>query len=341
MSEMSALAPVDLAMGARPGGKWTEGVERKAAYAAALSPFADASHVLLELSELEMSASEVDRIAQLHGERIDRVQRAEEEEYRAPVDPLRAAPEPSLRCERQVIEADATCVLTVAGEEHKSVYCGTVFDLDSRGQSDSGRPFVANRLYTASAEDMADFGERLKALAWRGGMRGARETAFVGDGARCLWKWAQENLPSGTILIQDFWHVCEHLSELAQALDGESWQPRFHRWKRWLRQSKVHRILKEWRKECSKRRGKTRELLEEEITYLEAGRERMDYVRFEREGWPIGSGAIEATCKHLVKERFRVTGAQWRRANIPKMLALRIAIFNQEWEEYWESSKAA
>ena len=36
----------------------------------------------------------------------------------------------------------------------------------------------------------------------------------------------------------------------------------------------------------------------------------MDYARFEREGWPIGSGAVEATCKHLVKERFCVTGAR-------------------------------
>jgi len=40
------------------------------------------------------------------------------------------------------------------------VYCGTVFDLDSRGQSDCGRHFITNRLYTASAEDMADFGGR-------------------------------------------------------------------------------------------------------------------------------------------------------------------------------------
>jgi hypothetical protein len=77
------------------------------------------------------------------------------------------------------------------------------------------------------------------------------------------------------------------------------------------------------------------------MNYLEAGRARMDYARFEREGWPIGSGAIEATCKHLVKERFCVTGARWRRGNIPKMLALRIAIFNQEWKEYWEAERAA
>jgi hypothetical protein len=332
---------VDRALGVRSGAKWTGGVERKATYAGALSPFADASEVLSELAGLEMGSSEVDRIAQLHGERIDRLQRAQEAEFLAPVDPLYEPPEPALRCERQVVEADATCVLTVAGEEHKSVYCGTVFDLDARGRSETGRHFITNRLYTGSAEDMEDFGERLKALAWRGGMRGARETAFVGDGARCLWNWAEENLPPGTVFIQDFWHVCEHLAALAQLLFGELWQARFTQWKQWLRTSKLGRILKEIRRERQERRGKTREFLDAEMNYLEAGRARMDYARFEREGWPIGSGAIEATCKHLVKERFCVTGARWRRGNIPKMLALRIAIFNQEWKEYWEAERAA
>jgi len=334
-------APVDLALGARPGSKWTGGVERKAAYAAALSPFGDASAVLLELGGVEMSASEADRLAQLHGARIDARQRADEEAYLAPVDPFHGGPAPSIRCERQVIEADATSVQTVADEENKSVYCGTVFDLASRGKSDSGRRFISERLYTASAEDMEDFGDRLKALAWRGGMRTARETAFIGDGARCLWKWAEENLPLGTTLIQDFWHVCEHLRALAEALDGESWQGRFHRWKRWLLQSKLHRILREARKEREKRRGRARELLDEQIAYLEAGRARMDYARYQREGWPIGSGAIEATCKHMVKERLCVTGARWRRVNIPKMLALRVAIFNREWEKYWQPAQAA
>ncbi len=33
-----------------------------------------------------------------------------------------------------------------------------------------------------------------------------------------LWKWAEDNLPQQTVQIQDYWHVCEHLSHLAQDL---------------------------------------------------------------------------------------------------------------------------
>ena len=58
----------------------------------------------------------------------------------------------------------------------------------------------------------------------------------------------------------------------------------------------------------------------------------MDYPRYRGDGWPIGSGAVEGTCKHLVKERDNVTGARWRRDNIPFVLALRLSIFNEKWE---------
>ena len=67
----------------------------------------------------------------------------------------------------------------------------------------------------------------------------------------------------------------------------------------------------------------------------------MDYPRFRAEGWMIGSGAVEGTCKHLVKERYNVTGARWKRSNIPYVLALRLSIFNGEWAGDWEQLREA
>lgn len=333
-------AQVDLALGMSPKGKWTRGVERKAAFAAAMSPFVGASEALRELAGLDLSASEADRIAQDHGAQMDVAQREAEARWREPVDPLRPVPEPEIAPQRLVIEADATNVLTVKGEEHKSVYCATAFGLDARGRAEE-RPFIAERLYAASAVSMADFDDRLKALTWRAGLRGA-QAAFVADGARSLWKWGEENLPADTVFIQDFWHVCEHLADLAREIfDETSWRSRFLRWKRALRESRLDSVLLSLRRERRKRKGAQRSRIEAEMAYLESGRDRMDYARYKREGWPIGSGAIEGTCKHLVKSRFSVTGARWRRGNIGKTLALRLAIFNKEWDEYWENPKAA
>lgn len=55
----------------------------------------------------------------------------------------------------------------------------------------------------------------------------------------------------------------------------------------------------------------------------------------------MGSGAVEGTCKHWVKERYNVTGARWKRANIPYVLALRLWIFNEEWSGDFEQLRKA
>ena len=278
-------APLDRVLGLESGEKITCGVRRKVAFAGAYVAYEPATRLLAELAGVEITSSQVDRIVQQEGARCERRERQREEEFLAPVDPLRETPEPALHPERLVIEADATCVLTVASEEHKSVYCGTTFALEARGKSGE-RPFIAERLYTASAESMADFGERLKALAWRSGLRGAGETAFLADGARCLWKWAEENLPVDVVLIQDFWHVCEHLADLAKALYGEErWKAPFERWKATLLAGGIEELLAELRGELPRRRrGPARQKLKSELAYLEAGRERMDYARYQDAG---------------------------------------------------------
>jgi len=337
-----SYAPMDEEMGVLPGEKLTRAVVRKVSYASARSSYAQASKDLKELIDVDVSPAECARVVEEEGARLERIQREREERRLAPVSYTRPALPAEIQCEKLVLQADATCVLTVEGEEHKSVYCGMAFGQDSRGRKEeSNRPFITQKRYTGSAKNMEDFGQRLKALAYRMGMRYAESIAFIADGARCLWKWAEDALPKDVVFIQDFWHVCEHLADLAQELYGKNWKEKFSRWKMALRESLVDKILVELEEEHKRRRGNLRKKVKDEIQYLQNGRERMDYARFEKEGWPIGSGAIEATCKHLIKERFCITGAHWRRKNIGKLLSLRLSIFNNEWDQDWKETLAA
>ena len=332
-------AALDEELGLASGEKMSRRVVRKVAYAAANQSFFESSRTLAELAELSVSAAECARVAQQEGARIEHEQRAREAERLRAVSPEQPAPPAEIASERLVMEADATCVLTVADEEHKSVYCATAFALEDRLRKEGSqeRPVLLQRRYAASAQNMEDFGPRLKALGYRMGMRGAQSVAFIADGAPCLWKWAGENLPPDTVLIQDFWHVLEHLARLIGDLHGPGPEARalLEQWREALRESRLDEILDHLRREHKIRRGAKRKRLGEEIRYLESGRARMDYARFREAGWPIGSGAAEGTCKHLIKERFCVTGAHWRRRNIAPVLALRQAIFNEEWEGYW------
>ena len=168
-------------------------------------------------------------------------------------------------------------------------------------------------------------------------MKGA---AFIADGAPCLWNLARECLP-GAVEIQDFWHVAERLWALGRDLYGkesEGARTAGRKWKEMLWEGRVEEIVLELDVLSKRHRGEKRGRLLEEMGYLEDGRRRMDYPRYRAEGWPVGSGAVEATCKQLVKERMCVTGARWRRGNIPAVVALRLCRANDEWDRDFDGT---
>jgi len=332
-------------MGVFPHERMTRRVIRTVAYEVAHASFPEAEKHLREQNGLEVSASECQRVSIQYGGKLDELQRQREAAWTAPwTEKDRPAP-PERTPRRLVVEADATRALTRQGEENKMVYCATAFAMEERVTPAEGvRPMIGERRYTASGVGAKDFEGRLKALADRMNAHRAQAVAFVGDGAPCLWAMAREVLPRNTMLIQDYGHVCQHLSaaaalihptdaertaQLAAALKGLLWNGR------------VEQIILRLGQSAKNLRGERRKGVEREIGYLEAGRERMDYPRYRAEGWLVGSGAVEGTCKHLVKERYNVTGARWKRSNIPYVLALRLSIFNEEWADDWEQLRQA
>lgn len=126
---------------------------------------------------------------------------------------------------------------------------------------------------------------------------------------------------------------------MLDALDesGEAKKTRLDGWISTILASHVEEVIEDLRQLRTGRRGKKRKIIEGEMNYLENNRPRMDYARYEAEGWPIGSGAIEGACKDLVKRRFGLTGARWKRGRLKYVLALRLSIYNEEWENDWLS----
>lgn len=334
---------MDEELGVQRHEQMTRGVVKKVAYEVSGSSYPSASKKLAHQAELEVSVAECARVADQYGPQLEVMQREREEAWVRPYTEENPPAAPEFQAQRLVVEADATVVLTVSSEEHKMVYCGTAFALEDRLKKGTStpRPMIVTRRY-AGSDDFEDFKDRLKALGKRMGAVRAAMMAFIGDGAACLWLLAKELFPNA-VLIQDFWHVCEHLENIINELYGESEHAKeiYTKWKTALWESRLDDILADLEREKKGRRGKKRERIEQEMQYLENGSERMDYARFRAEGWPIGSGAAEGTCKHLIKERYNVTGARWKRENIPHVLALRLSIFNDEWETDWGNLKAA
>lgn len=338
-----SVAPLDKELGAGGHEHMTRRMVKKVAYEVSDTSYPKTPEKLEHQAGLTVSAAECARVANQWGPRLEALQREREAAWVRPYTEEAPPAAPEFQTQRLVVEADAAAVLTVQDEEHKMVYCATAFGLEDRltKETSTPRPMIATRRY-AGSEDFEDFEGRLKALAHRMGLVRTTLMAFIGDGAACLWNLAHRLFPFA-VLIQDFWHVCEHLKAILQELYGETApaDALYEKWKTALWESRLDDILSDLEREKKRRRGKTRDRIEQEMTYLRNGRERMDYARFRAQGWPIGSGAAEGTCKHLIKERYNVTGARWKRENIPHILALRLSIFNDEWETDWANLRAA
>ena len=158
----------------------------------------------------------------------------------------------------------------------------------------------------------------------------------IADGARDLWRYFQRKYPD-TIHVVDFFHVCEHLSNLSNLLFDDPTEA-----KAWYK--KYRTILKEDPKGAAKmiraaryRRSLIKEHrdIESEIKYLQHNRKRMNYFKLRQRKLPIGSGVVEAACKNLIGARMKKSGMRWSIDGGQTVLTLRSIILSNRWEKFW------
>ena len=75
-------------------------------------------------------------------------------------------------------------------------------------------------------------------------------------------------------------------------------------------------------------------VLEKTANYFERNLTYMDYEEYLSRGSPIASGVIEGACRHLVKNRFELSGMRWSLEGAESLLRLRAVAENGDWQEY-------
>ena len=70
--------------------------------------------------------------------------------------------------------------------------------------------------------------------------------------------------------------------------------------------------------------------------YLHNKRAYLRYDLYMNLGLPIATGVIEGACRHLVNDRFNITGARWGLAGAEAVLKLRALRSSGDFEEYWK-----
>jgi hypothetical protein len=174
---------------------------------------------------------------------------------------------------------------------------------------------------------------------------------LLADGAEHNWRLLSEvdqacgPPPQPSVEIVDFYHACDHLKEGCDVAWGES-TPRgkaeFERLKILLEQEDdgVERIIRVLKYHRGRAQGRKRERLETQLTYFRNQRHRMHYAQYIRDGLPIASGVIEATCKTLVTQRLKQSGMAWTLNGGQAILTLRSLIQSNRWRSAWELLRA-
>ena len=163
------------------------------------------------------------------------------------------------------------------------------------------------------------------------------------DGARGLWTYIDENPQYDEYeKLVDYHHTTEHLSRAAEAIFGKGSRKAQDWYDKYCTELKgkdggaghVLRSLAYY--ECTARLSKTRRAaLDAERTFFARNGHRMDYARFRRNRWPIGSGPVEAACKSVVKTRLCRSGMHWSRSGGQHILSLRTHVKSDRWNAMW------
>ena len=220
----------------------------------------------------------------------------------------------------------------------REVKVGTVFTHRKPDQPDQ-RPErdYASTTYIADIVSAKEFGARLRAEAIRRGIAKAQTIVFLGDGAAWVWELARVNFPTA-VCILDYYHACEHLTLLSQALYGEDSalaKTRYRQWRKALLKDKLDQVIAQAKADLPAR-SQRRKLAQQQINYFHRNQARMQYQTFRQAGYFIGSGVVEAGCKTVVGQRLKQSGMRWSLAGASQLLTVRCALLSGWFEAFWK-----
>lgn len=151
----------------------------------------------------------------------------------------------------------------------------------------------------------------------------------VCDGAALDWVDLDPYLPR-RVEILDFYHVLERVGAVAKWLHpapeaAAAWRVAIKAELLAWGPGRLLADLRAWQPEDAT----AQEVRRVQLAYFERQQERMRYPDYLRRGFPIGSGAVEGACKHVVGDRFGRSGMRWNLETADPVMRVRAALLTQ------------
>ena len=328
------------------------GVRRQTARLAAKQTFQETSIDLEQLAGITVCRKEAQRIAEHEGERMEAWMAAERRQLcsQSPPAPYLVRPVETL-----YIELDGTGIPMVKREvqdrkgkqpdgtaKTREAKVGCVFTQSKLDEE--GKPVrdPASTTFVSAIETSSQFGKRLFAEAVRRGVYQAKRVVVLGDGAEWVKNTAQTHFGYAQFII-DYYHASEHIGQLCRALFDRN--PKHidsyrERWTDYLWEGDIEAIMRQAEQLLPPNPERKKEA-RTQINYFDKNKDYMRYNNYREQKLFIGSGVVEAACKHLVGCRFKQSGMEWTVEGANAMLAVRCVVLSNRMEDYWEQRAAA
>lgn len=215
----------------------------------------------------------------------------------------------------------------------RQIKCGTLFLMERDGEG-RFRRLPGTAVHLISFCDPVAFSASLEAARKKLGVGPGTALLVVSDGAEWIWNIVSDRFKEAVGIV-DFWHAADHLHDLCEFLEGRgsAAEALFGRWRHKLKVYGVDCVIRHFASLQAKPRKRAG--VRKRLRYFKDHRDRMQYRRFRREGWPIGSGAIEGACKSLIKQRTDLSGQRWSPDGALDVLWARALITDGLHAAYW------
>jgi len=238
------------------------------------------------------------------------------------------------------IEADGSALNTrhkdSAGSSWRENKLGMVFSSDNiyswTDKHGNRQHKINKREYVSYIGSVDEFQKHLFSCAIRNGYGSYKKTIILSDGATWIRNMKEYLYPDAQQIL-DFYHLCENVNTFGKYIYKMN-ESLYIPWAKEvcddLKSSKFEKVLQKL------------EALPESIyenspinlkQYILNNIDNIDYVKYQKKGYFIGSGAIESGNKIILQERLKQAGMRWNVKTAQYLLTLRSKEESGLWEQ--------
>ncbi len=325
--------PLDRELGILPKKRYTPQIQASMTRLGAKLPFAEAAQEVGHAHKVKVSERTVRETTHENGAAAVAIQEEEKAKLQE------EAPKPEKQPEAVQLSADGCFICTTTGE-WREVKTMAIGEIDAQWDGKKGAVVTRTKewSYYSSCATIRKFEEGALPELHRRGVENAKTVVAVNDGSSWIQSLTDYHCPDA-VRILDFSHAAEHVAAAGKAVMGENTDA-FRRWyadaafrlKEKPPQQTIARLYLLQRQTDD---FAVRAKIGDQIDYLQRRFDQIDYPHFQARYFPIGSGSVESSHKHVVQKRMKQAGMRWSLDNIDSMLALRNLVANGRWTSGW------